>query len=422
MSKIKRVAIVSVVLAVSISACAVLPGQGVVSPNWLERMADGAINVLDRFRSNPDQVDQAAPAPTAQQITVTSDMDQLLADLYDLANPSVVNIQVRTVVSVQQQFPFALPFQMPSAPQHGYAYAEGSGFVFDSQGHIVTNDHVVDGADKVTVFFTDGTAQEAQVIGTDPDSDLAVVQVDRLPAGVVPLPLGVSETLRVGQQVIAIGNPFGLQGTMTSGIVSALGRTLASQAASSGGQAFTIPDVIQTDAAINPGNSGGPLLNLSGQVVGVNSAIESQTGQFNGVGFAIPSDALAQVVPVLIASGSYNHSYLGIAGTDLTPDLRDAMGLDPSQRGALVVDVVAGSPAARASLRGSNQQTQIAGQTVRVGGDVIVSIDGQPILDFEDLLSYISTETQVGQQVSLGVLRDGKALQLNVTLAQRPSG
>jgi 2-alkenal reductase len=418
-----RVAIVSVVLAVGISACAVIPGQGVISPNWLERVADGAINVLDRFSSNPGQVGQPVPASQAQQITVSSDMDQLLADLYDQANPSVVNIQVRKLVAVQQpQFPFVLPFQMPSVPQQGYSYAEGSGFVFDSQGHIVTNDHVVDGADQVTVFFTDGTAQEAQVIGTDPDSDLAVVQVDRLPIGVKQLPLAVSENLRVGQQVIAIGNPFGLQGTMTTGIVSALGRTLASQAASSGGQAFTIPDVIQTDAAINPGNSGGPLLNLSGQVVGVNSAIESQTGQFNGVGFAVPSDTVAQVVPVLIASGSFNHPYLGIAGTDLTPDLRDAMGLDPSQRGALVVDVVAGSPAARARLRASNQQTQIAGQTVRTGGDVIVSIDGQPILDFEDLLSYISTETQVGQQVSLGVLRDGKPVQLSVTLAERPSG
>ena len=260
-------------------------------------------------------------------VNTVSDLDALLANLYDTVNPSVVNIQVRQRGdSLFQQLP-SIPgmpdFQHPTpeSPDGGFVFAQGSGFVYDDQGHIVTNYHVVDGADRVTVVFADGLSQAAEIIGVDPDSDLAVIKVNSLPEDARAVPLANSSQLRVGQSVVAIGNPFGLAGTMTTGIVSALGRTLPSQAVTIGGGRFNIPNVIQTDAAINPGNSGGPLLNLQGEVIGVNTAIESNVSQFSGVGFAVPADNVARVIPVLIAEGSFAHPWLGIAGTNLTPGL-----------------------------------------------------------------------------------------------------
>jgi S1-C subfamily serine protease len=293
----------------------------------------------------------------------------------------------------------------------------GSGFVYDTNGHIITNYHVVNGGGRLDVTFLDGTVYRASLIGSDPFTDLAVLYVEGVPAEkLVPLPLADSGAIRVGEQVAAIGNPFGLSGSMSAGIVSGLGRLIPSQEAGS----FSIPDVIQTDAPINPGNSGGPLLNMRGHVIGINSAIFSTTGQFAGVGFAIPSNTLTKVVPVLITTGSFTHPWLGVSGTDMTPGIADALGLD-EPRGFLVVDVVAGSPAEQAGIRGGNEPTTVDGRPIDLGGDVIVSIDGKQVRKIDDILVYLQREKHVGDELNLTVLRDGQLQDITATLAARPS-
>lgn len=367
----------------------------------------------------------------AQGSYTANDLETQLIHLYEQVNPSVVSVQVRQPVdsgNILGELPQIPGFPLPNLPetpegqgdQQQYAYGQGSGFVYDTNGYIVTNYHVAGEADQITIVFADGTSLDATLVGGDPDSDLAVVKVD--PAGIElhPLALGDSDSLLVGQMVVAIGNPFGLEGTMTTGIVSALGRMLSSQAATIDGGKFNIPDVIQTDAAINPGNSGGPLLDLDGEVIGVNTAIESSVSQNSGVGFAVPSNIVSQVVPELIAHGTYEHPWLGISGGTLTSDLREAMGLDEAQRGVLVATVSSDSPADHAGMRGSSREAEIDGQQVLVGGDIIVSVDGRAINTFDDLLGFISNDASVGQTVTFGVLRDGKTISLDVTLAARP--
>ncbi|MCD6520510.1 MAG: trypsin-like peptidase domain-containing protein [Anaerolineae bacterium] len=348
-----------------------------------------------------------------------SDESQLLIELYERVNPSVVNV---LVVSKVKMKPFAeipgFPFFAPQTPEEYYQHGEGSGFVYDTQGHIVTNNHVVAGADEVRVTFYDDTSVPATVVGTDPDSDLAVLKVKLPPEKLRPLPLGDSDALRVGQKVVAIGNPFGLQGTMTAGIVSGLGRLLP--ATRSGERRYTIPDIIQTDAAINPGNSGGPLLDLQGRVVGVNAAIESPVRASSGVGFAIPVNIVKKVVPDLIAKGYHEHPWLGISTLTLNPALAKAMDLPENQHGVLVVEVVEGSPAAKAKLRPSRKVVEIEGQKVPVGGDIIIGIDDQEVKKFDDLISYLIRHTEVGQKVRLRILRGGKVKEVVVTLAARP--
>ena len=334
------------------------------------------------------------PAQITEQLVVTSDLGERLIELYETVNPAVVNIQVQQRVG-----------NLPQGNQ--LQLGQGSGFIFDAFGHIVTNFHVVDGAETLNVIFADGRSSVAEIVGTDPGSDLAVILVKDLPKGFLPLSLGDSNALRVGEQVVAIGNPFGLQGTMTTGIVSALGRTLPSQGS---GAQFSIPSVIQTDTAINPGNSGGPLLNLAGEVVGINTAIESTVRQFSGVGFAVPSDAVGRIVPALIERGDFLHPWLGISGADLNSQIRQELGLDQDQIGILVVAVLEGGPASEAGLR-----TYDGGQ-----GDLITSIDGVAILDFEDLLTYITGETSVGQTITLRVLRDSQQIDISVKLGERP--
>jgi S1-C subfamily serine protease len=384
-----------------------------------------------------EQVEVPATESPAEPVTpktiITTDLDERLAELYEQVNPAVVNIQVTQVFTFDRKDSPELPripelpgipdfhFEFPETPEEQYQYGQGSGFVYDSQGHIVTNYHVVDQAERITVVFSSGLSLEATLVGTDPDSDLAVIKVDETPEGIEPLPLGDSDSLRVGMTVVAIGNPFGLEGTMTTGIVSALGRSLPSQGNTAAEGRFSIPNVIQTDAAINPGNSGGPLLNLSGQVVGVNTAIESPVQQFSGVGFAVPSRAVMRVVPELIEKGSFAHAWLGISGMDLRPEIRQAMDLDPTQGGALVISVIDGSPASEAGLQGSTSVVVIDGQRFQIGGDVIVGIEDVEVRDFEDLLAYITEEAAVGQRVSLQVLRGRSLITLEVTLAERPS-
>jgi 2-alkenal reductase len=323
--------------------------------------------------------------------------DAILVDLYQQVNQAVVNITVYAGQDGQIE-----------------ALGQGSGFVYDSEGHIISNAHVVHGAAYLEVTFSSGLVREASIVGEDLHSDLAVVQVD-LPEGITPLPLGNMETLAVGQTVVAIGNPFGLSGTLTRGIISALGRTIPALTI------FSIPQAIQTDAAINPGNSGGPLLNLAGEVVGVNAQIETggTTRSNLGVGFAIPVSIIERVVPALIEDGRYTWPWMGVVGTDVTPSLVKAMDL-PVEQGAYLVEIIQGGPSSKAGLIGASGQVTVDGRTVEVGGDVITAIDGQPVLTFDDVLVYVALETSPGQTVTLTVLRDGKPVTVEVTLEPRP--
>jgi serine protease Do len=362
----------------------------------------------------------STPTTVAAPVIVTSAGDASTVDafqgtleqVYKEVNPSVVSVVVIENVSA------------PSSLGTGQSSQTvlGSGFVWDKEGHIITNNHVVNGADQISVRFADGTIASANVVGTDVNSDLAVLKVD-LPADALqPVQLADSTQVQVGELAIAIGNPFGEEGTMTMGIISALGRTLPVQSDTAQSSAtYSIPDVIQTDAPINPGNSGGVLVDYSGRVIGVTAAIESPVQASSGIGFAIPSLIVQKVVPALIKTGHYDHPYLGISGMDLTPDLAKAMNLNADQTGALVVSVTAGGPADKAGLRGSDQETQINGVSVPVGGDVIVAIDGQPVQQFNDMLSYLARNTEVGQTVTLTVLRDGKEMTLDLTLEARPA-
>jgi len=292
----------------------------------------------------------------------------------------------------------------------------GSGFVYDTNGHIITNHHVVNGGGRLDVTFLDGTVYRASLIGSDPFTDLAVLYVEEVPPEkLIPLPLADSSAIRVGEQIAAIGNPFGLSGSMSAGIISGVGRLIPAQEAGD----FSIPDVIQTDAPINPGNSGGPLLNLRGEVIGINSAIYSTTGQFAGVGFAIPSNTIDKVVPSLITTGSFQHPWLGVAGRDMTPGIADRLGLE-EPRGFLVMEVVAGSPAAAAGIRGGDEDATIDGMPVKLGGDVIVGVDNQTVRKIDDILVYLQREKTVGDELQLTILRDGQEMNVAAVLGARP--
>jgi S1-C subfamily serine protease len=341
---------------------------------------------------------QANPTSSSSEIALVTNEDQVLVDMYSRLNPSVVNI----TVYLNQNGVLA-------------TYAQASGFIYDDQGHIVTNAHVVHGVDAVQVTFSDGLIRDATIVAEDLFSDLAVIQVE-LPAGVTPIPLGTMDELAVGQTVVAIGNPFGLEGTLTRGVISALGRTIPTMTA------YKIPEAIQTDAAINPGNSGGPLLNLKGEVIGVNAQIEtSGTSESNlGVGFAIPVSILNRVVPALIDTGHYEWSWLGVVGYTVYPALVKAMNL-PVEQGAYVTTVTDSGPAQAANLQGTTEEVTQDGFTVEVGGDVITAIDGQPVKTFDDILVYLSLQTSPGQEVALTILRDGKYQDVKLQLGTRPS-
>ncbi|MEO9294972.1 MAG: trypsin-like peptidase domain-containing protein [Nitrososphaera sp.] len=291
----------------------------------------------------------------------------------------------------------------------------GSGFVYDNQGHIVTNNHVVDGAQTVDVTFVDGNTYSAKVIGKDAFSDLAVLKITDNVADehLSPLPIGNSTGLEVGEQVIAIGNPFGLSNTMTSGIVSQVGRLLPNDEAG-----FSIPNVIQTDAAINPGNSGGPLLNIKGEVVGVNSAIKSSTGDFAGVGFAIPSSTVQKIVPVLIEKGEYNHPWLGIAGASIGPELVQKLSLAKNFKGVLISSTVPDGPAAKAGVQGTIVDRQ---GNVSKRGDIITAVDGHIVKRIEDVIMYIEEHKSVGDSVTLTLDRGGSQVKVAVELGARPA-
>ena len=390
---------------------AVLVVFGIAFLNYIGPGGRGVINsdrspTLAAVRATASPPPTVAPAPRVIAPTprarpggqaATGESESLVA-LYEQVNTGVVSIQVlmeRDGVSGQ---------------------GSGSGFVIDRAGHIVTNNHVVNGATYVTVVFFDGFESEAEVVGTDPDSDLAVIRVEQLPIGARSLPLGDSDTVVPGEPVIAIGNPFGLQGSITRGIVSAVGRTLPT-----GLTPFSIPQAIQTDAAINPGNSGGPLLNMQGEVVGVNAQIATggTTRANAGVGFAIPVNVVKLVAPVLIEEGSYSWPWLGVQGTSVSLLLAEANDLD-AQDGAYIAAIVPDGPAEAAGMQGSSGSEAIRGLQVPVGGDVIIEADGQPIKDFSALLVHVAFK-QPGDNIDLVVVRGGRRVSVVATLQARPN-
>ena len=342
---------------------------------------------------------QQSGVPTLQAVPINPVlMDGSLTSLYQQVIPGVVSIRTDT--------------------------GEGSGFVFDSDGHIVTNQHVIDGASTVEISFSSGFKAYGTIIGSDNDADVAVISVDAPPEQIHPLAIGDSSTLEVGETVVAIGNPFGLSGTMTLGIVSGLGRSQISSQAASGGY-FSTADIIQTDAAINPGNSGGPLFNMKGEVVGINQSI--QTDNFNqmtgnavnsGVAFSLSINLVKKIVPVLIRDGKYEYPYLGIySSSNLSLSEFEALGLD-TYIGAYVLDVTPGGPADKAGLRAGDTPTRIR---YNAGGDLIIAFDGKPVTTFEELLSHLITTKSPGDTVVLTVLRNGETLDITVTLGARPS-
>ena len=322
--------------------------------------------------------------------SVNVDLQNRLIDIYQRINPSVVHI-----------FLFN---------EQGFTLGTGSGFVFDTEGNIVTNNHVITDGDLIEVVFTNGERSRATVVGTDVDSDLAVIQAETVPVGIQPLALGDSSSLNVGEFVVAIGNPFGEAGSMSVGIVSGLGRTLSSQRILPSGGTFSIPQVIQTDAAINPGNSGGPLLNLDGEVVGVNSAIQTLTGENSGVGFSIPVNAVKNIAPELIDNGRYTYSYIGISMVPTQLTLTQLEELDLPPNGVYITSVEPNTPADEAGLIGVNGP----------GGDYITAVNDEPVSTSDELLSYLVFETQPGDTINLTIIRDGEEMVVPLTLGERP--
>ena len=319
-----------------------------------------------------------------------------LTEIFEKAEPGVVRVN-----TIQNQ----------TASETG---GVGSGFVFDKKGHIITNAHVIEGSTKTVVTFLDGRSYNAEIIGMDEYTDIGVIKVNADLKLLNPLSLGDSSNLDVGEPIAAIGNPFGLSGSMTSGIVSQMGRLLPS------GSGYSIPDVIQTDAAINPGNSGGPLLNMRGNIVGINTAIQSTTGEFTGVGFAIPSQTVAKIVPTLISEGEYKHPWIGISGRDIDPDTANVLGLKDAI-GFQIITVVENSPAADAGLIGSDKMIVVEGREYPTGGDIIVGVDGMDVRKIDDILVHLQRVKTVGDEMNLEILRDGRTTNVTIILQERPN-
>jgi S1-C subfamily serine protease len=354
--------------------------------------------------SSGDSSDSAVIAPAALARPASNSSKGLTVhDIYQRDGNGVAFIRSQIVQKTQSVFGF---------PQKQQSEATGSGFLIDNDGHILTNAHVVEGAKSVTVQLGNGGEQNAQVVGTDPSSDVALLKVDNT-NGADPLPLGDSSKVQVGDPVVAIGNPFALDRTVTSGIVSALQRQIQAP------NGFSISDVIQTDAAINPGNSGGPLINGAGQVIGINSQIESQSGGNVGIGFAVPIETAADVVSQLENGGQVHQAYLGITGGDISPDIAHALNL-PVTQGVLIERALSGGPAADAGIKGATGEATIGGQTFPVGGDIITKIDGKPITGMNDLISTVNGK-KPGDTITLTVWSGGQQKDVSVKLGDRPS-
>jgi S1-C subfamily serine protease len=357
---------------------------------------DGAV-ASPVYTGPPIQPAPTLVPPPADALALLDAEETVTAQIYEQAGPSVVHITSRSQV---------YDFFRGAVPREG----TGSGFVFDTEGHILTNHHVIDGAEEIEVVLADGRALRAEITGTDPYYDLAVLQVDAAQiADLPPLPLATGGPLRVGQRVLAIGNPFGLDRTLTTGIISALNRIIESDSGSAIGNA------IQTDAAINPGNSGGPLLNTRGEVIGVNTAIQSPSGGSVGIGFAVPISAVEQVVPDLLQFGHYQHPSLGIAVRELGYEVRP--GEDMPEHGLLIVDLDPSGPAGKAQLRAAEARRR-GFSTIYSGGDILTAINDQPLLTRDDLTLYLETNTPPGDTVTVTVFRDGETLEIEVEVGE----
>jgi len=373
----------------------------------------GFSNVLLQPTAPPPPTSTPVPAtPTVAPPQVSpvvqepaNALEDQVVSVYDSAGPAVVNIS--TIV-------IAYDFFMRPVPQEG---GTGSGFVYDTDGHIVTNYHVVENAEELSVTLADGEVYPAEIVGVDPSNDLAVVRIDveSLPQ---PVALGDSDNLRVGEFVVAIGNPFGLDRTLTVGVISSLGRVIQ------GPDGRFIGEAIQTDAAINPGNSGGPLLDLEGRVIGVNSQIISPSRASAGIGFAVPVNTVRRVVPELIAQGRYAHPWLGVQPLGLTPErsqaFREAGVNVPVDEGLLIIEAVQGGPAAQAGIRGGDRIVQLGNVQVALGGDIITAINGEPVTNLQELTVYLDTQTRVGDTVEVTIVRDGVEQNVEVVLSERP--
>ncbi|CAE6486272.1 Trypsin [Candidatus Nitrosotenuis uzonensis] len=346
------------------------------------------------------------PKPESKPPDSVTSKNQLTI-LFKRVENSVV--QITSKVSEKNQF-----ITINGDPMERQSSRLGSGFVYDKDGRIITNNHVVENADDITVTFVDGNTYSVKVIGSDKFNDIAVLQItdDFSDEDLVPLSLGDSSQLEVGQQVVAIGNPYGLSDTMTTGIISQKGRLLPTQESG-----FSIPNVIQTDAAINPGNSGGPLLNMDGEIIGINTAIQSMTGEFSGIGFAVPSNTVKKVVPELIKNGKYAHPWLGIAGTNMTPDISKSLGVPKNYKGIFVSKVIKDGPADRAGILEATFNANGEAKS----GDIIISIDGRSVRGMDDLILYISDNKEIGNKVQLTINRNNEIIDVYVTLQERPA-
>lgn len=341
----------------------------------------------------------AGESPARGASGLTSE-EEIVIGVYREVSLGVVHI-TSTVLS--QDFFFRI------IPERG----TGSGFIVDDRGYVLTNNHVVENADSLEVTLADKSKVVAKLVGRDPNSDLAVIRITVPREKLAPLKLGDSSQLQVGQMAIAIGNPFGLDRTVTRGVVSALGRTLKAE---TGRQ---IRNVIQTDAAINPGNSGGPLLNSRGEVIGINTAIFTPSGGSVGIGFAIPVNTAKKLLPQLIARGRASHPWLGISGMDVTPDLARGLNL-PVKEGIMIGQVAPGSPAARAGLRGAQRRVRVRNYIFAVGGDIILALDGRKILTVDDLTGFLDENKKPGEDIQVDILRDGMPMSLGARLGELP--
>lgn len=367
-------------------------------------------------------------------------------DLYEMINPSVVYVYVAKAVESPEttyemdDFDFGDIFgpefreffkqyeEEDRGRDRSYderepqlTYGSGTGFVWDKEGHIVTNNHVIENAVEVTITYSDGIVRDAKVIGADPDSDLAVLEVENPKTDLIPVTMGDSAALKPGELAAAIGNPLGQTGTMTQGIISALGRSYA-VGQNDGNGNYTIPDVIQTDASINPGNSGGVLINVDGEVVGVVMAFSSYSYSSAGIGYAIPSNLVKRVIPALIENGEYLHPWIGFSGIALTPEINELLELDHDQRGAYIQTIQPNSPAQQAGIRGGDEDMEVAkGSYIRVGGDIITKINERDVKGMDDIIAYLSSNTSIGDTITLHLIREGKEMDVDLTLAARPT-